>query len=365
MVVVAIDIGRVFVRVGLPGDSTPKVHFVTPPDDATIRPVTRAAFPPQYQLNDAAMDEAQRQRVEDCYLANEVHRLVSRMYTWDTACDRTHKLESILACLMESFMLAPSSCRAILVEPLLVSRVEKEAIASLLLGTLQLKSVCWVPEPILETIAAGATDCLVVHMGWLACLVSAVADLRVIDSRECTAFSGSVLHYTVLQRLVALRRDDVDDLLRGPNRFELIEEYIQSEIHLSSLNDSSETSTFSAFVSVPNSIRNSAFELLTESGFIEEVVALIAHSTVDLRPALLQNVVFVGGLANISGLKSYITDRIRIHWQQTHANVSLGSWTGLSIYYSSLANEELAAFHASEYTRDQYRKSKQPQSVHH
>lgn len=364
MVVVVIDIGRVFVRVGLPGESTPKVHFVAPPDDATIRPVTRAAFPPHYQLNDAAMNEAQRRRVEDYYLANEVHRLVSLTYTWDTACDRTRQLESALVSLLESFILAPSSCRAILVEPLFVSHVEKDAIASLLLGTLQLKSMCWVPEPILETIAGGATDCLVVHMGWLACLVAAVADLRVIDTRECADFSGSVLHYTVLQKLVALRRDDVDNLLRGPNCFELIEGYIQSRFHLSSLKNPNETSPFSEGIMVPDSIRYSALELLTASGLIKDVVALIAHSTVDLRPALLQNVVIVGGLANIGGLKTYITDQIRLHWQQTHVNVSLGSWTGLSIYYSSLANEELAAFHASELTRDQFRKSKQPQSAH-
>lgn len=362
MVLVILDIGSRFIRAGIPGYSVPREKFVKPVsrDLYIFQYDPTLLFPPNYDLDDLSMTEFQRQQIARNFLSNPIDEAVSRRYTMDA------RLTSIATCLhpllldlLLSMMVNPSTVRAVLIEPSFLSSLEKQEFSALLFMELGFRSVAWISEPVMETIASGGMSSLVVHMGWLSTVISSISDLRILNSKENDQFSGKVVHYKVLEELLKLGNAQLNALLELESGFELIENFIQSfYIGGTESSDVTDFFEFTDLIRIPSSTRHKIIlSLVQSSKVIPDILSIIKKNEVDVRSVTLNNIIITGGLSNISGLQQYILGEIRQTWAEAIANISLGSWVGASIYFSSLDRDELNEFNrANELTREKFRR---------
>ncbi|CAH2352041.1 hypothetical protein CLIB1423_05S04280 [[Candida] railenensis] len=369
METVLVEIGSRYVRIGLSGEFAPRSKFISIPQTKAIghsyinKKACIDAFPLDYEIHDKALTIEQRESLTSSLLNIPLHKKVSKIFSMDEdslASSRDFQIQNSVSELLESLLLISSQCKAILIEPVYTSNREKNQIAEILLSKLRFKSICWIPEPIMEVVGAGVSDSLVVHLGWSSAIVTSVMDLRLISSRDFPSshMSGLVLHYKIVERLLDLENAALDQLLCSPSGFELVENFIQTSLFVRK--DRSQTSSFEEHrftdsIVIPKSICYEVVESLVTS-LIPGIISFIAKTSIDVRSRILENIIIAGGLANIPGLKSYVLTQIRKEWKAANLVVSLGSWPGLSIYYSSLERQELKELSKqAELTREQYK----------
>lgn len=369
METVLIEIGSRNVRIGLLGEFTPRSKFILIPQTKSSKHsyinknAGTDAFPLDYEIHDKSLTVEQRESLISSLLNIPLHKKVSKVFSLDEdnlASSRDFQIQRCVLELLESLLLILSQCKAILIEPVYISNREKNQTAEILLSKLRFKSICWIPEPIMEVVGSGVSDSLVVHLGWLSAVVTSVMDLRLISSRDLssTHISGLVLHYKIVERLLDLGDTVLDQLLYSPSGFEHVENFVQTSLFIRK--DRSQTSSFEEHrftdaIAIPKSICYEVVESLVED-LIPGIISFIAKSSIDMRSRILENIIIVGGLANIPGLKSYVLDQIKQEWKAANLVVSLGSWPGLSIYYSSLERQELKELSKqAELTREQYK----------
>ncbi|CAK7895716.1 hypothetical protein CAAN1_12S03400 [[Candida] anglica] len=349
---VLFDIGSRIVLAGVPGSSKCAFRsFNVEPRNVNYVSSNNAnspSFPPFYEVNDSSLTDEQRRVVLSSLLEDPVSSKVAEIYSRDTGyLSWGQQLPQVISnILVESLLLAPKNLKAIVIESIFMSLQDKFIIEKSLFMKLGFRSITWLPEPIMESIAANTNDSIVVHLGWSTSVVTIISDLRIINSREINKFTGCILHYKIIETLVSLMSSikGLESLLSKTSCFNLVENFIQNACYVGGSEFQGDEFELIPGVSIPNRIRHEVLEeLITTSNVVPSILSEISNSSIDLRSTLIENIVFAGGLSNIPGLKSKILEGIRLSslYPNPSALLSLGSWAGASIYYSSLHKDDL------------------------
>lgn len=275
----------------------------------------------------------------------------------------------------------------------------REIISKVLLKNLHVLSLVFLPSPVLDLISAGLRSGIVVDLGWEESFVYPVYDLRLLMTESRATVRGSKqLHTNVEQVLADLNETDEEI------SFEVVERVVSSSLYAGAENrrmmgiplvpkmvvpgtppgESSSKSgetrrlelTSDKFIEIPNNLLQKAvsttFFGVNEGGNDDDeqdlarlVSDVIFNLSMDVRGATQSTIVFVGGASAIPGLQSKVLQEIRRLLRKKDiaaassvmAARSMGSWTGASLYLSSLgwyfAQDERIRL-PGEISRDRY-----------
>lgn len=353
---VILDIGSMFLKAGIGGDPYPSAIELTDFKQKMSR--NEIQIPPHFEANNPLLSEEQLEFFRNKLLGHEDTKKLCEIFTNDvhsfTSINTqiisknnelvlSGKINNILC---NKLIISPKELKVILIDSNL-SMVNKFKIIDILLNNIQVKSVYLIPEPILTVLGSNLTDGLVLNFNWELFTLHAVADLRIIDKNTTELFhkfNGITLHYKIIENLIELNTPDTNKLLKNPKLFEIIEIFITSAVFVRAINDTEIYDSNQDFeivdgVFIPNKLR---YQIIEECFFSEnELSNLIMHtikkSEIDLRKVFLQNIIFAGGIANIPGFKTRMIQELKnsLGEQSVSGKVSLGSWTGCSLYISS------------------------------
>lgn len=271
----------------------------------------------------------------------------------------------------------------------------RESIAKVCLKTLHVASIVFLESPVLDLIAAGLRCGIVVDVGWEETTVYPVYDLRVLLMNTKTSIRGSKkLHGNVKQVLEELAKEQAGEtkvpfnvvesvvlraLFTDGNRSRLRRSMPPPPVMVvpgtpvplpGADNDSStshqlDMSSWSAHDSVLD-IPNQRLQASVSTTFLQRrasmsdkadendddeldlasmIFKVICSLSMDVRGATQSTIVFVGGASQIPGLVSKVLQDTRSLLRKRDiaaassvmAAKSMGSWTGASLYMSSLA----------------------------
>lgn len=192
------------------------------------------------------------------------------------------------------------------------SALDKFQLCSALLGPLGCAtSVFFIPRAPCISMAASVEDSLVVDFGWLECRVSALSELRVVKHTVTETYSEETI------RFKGAESDDGSE--------------------------SAASKGFAKFAGLP--------KLLAK---------LIGDLAVDVRPQVLQNLVFCGDIASIDLQRHLVKETQKEFPKLTvSGKYCLGAWAGASIYCStSFLKHDMNALRHKEVTMEKLRTGK-------
>lgn len=273
-------------------------------------------------------------------------------------------------------------CKVIIPFPVLWPIHIKRSIANVLLDDIHAQSIIFLPDAILSVLSAGTKNGLVVDLGWDQVTVSPVYDEKLIykNIKMTNRGSGKDLHYHVLQML--LQNSDKIEGLDFANKdtvFEFIENFINEAVYCHPLNEGlpfieheDSLYTCSDGVKVPSVLRNYIIEELyfppenkrqyddSEEPLIPLLNNIILNLAIDLRQSLANRIIFTGHLSKVPGLKTRILQELRQENKDLtfKSIVSLGSWSGASLYCSTKLMASASNIKNQELVRDDYLQGK-------
>ncbi|KAK9378099.1 uncharacterized protein V2V93DRAFT_389169 [Kockiozyma suomiensis] len=222
----------------------------------------------------------------------------------------------------------------------------KNSINFTLFNSLQSISVTFVLAPVCATIAAGTSSALVVDIGWHETTITPIYDYKPIIGGICsTTRAASELH--------SLVSDALFDSTGVRPSFSEIEDFIARAVYLPR-NPSPPSSIISAFaVSLNGSlyyvpsrptrstpVRDCFFQSSTTGDDIEHqtlhslIISSLQKLNNDARALLQHRIIFAGACSSIPGLKLSLMEEVQRAFPDARAIVSLGAWSGASLYLS-------------------------------
>lgn len=369
---VVLDIGLRYLRLGFSGERKP---FVVSTNGAGRSPYSTPdlAIPVYLGLGDAALSEEQRLSLLENIVRDSGPKKALKTYSSDygkwlhegsfedafSAKETASLLKQIF---LGDLMVLPLQCKVFITENRAVSVKKKYAVSRWLLQDVRVKSVAWVPLSIMAMVGAGIDNAMVVSLGWEAALVEPVFDMRVLHNLVCFDslghFDGLTLHYKLIELLAGLEDAAVGRLLARNDAFEIVENFVANAVYVRE-NTVDDDTVFEIHdgVTIPGRIRYDVIEgmLFGTSHNLPGIIHDLAEKTaLDIRPVLLDNVLFTGGLAKIPGLKARVVLETRkLTAMKVHGRAGLGLWAGCSLYTSAvLLKQSRPYWKTHEFTRE-------------
>lgn len=362
---VILDISSAFVRAGFAGDALPLV---------TIKSVDQnnhsssSTIPPYYNVNDASMTTEQHDMViSSLFSSNAVLRKVSEIYSKDHSNNSRQSksmsernLQIKLSDIFVNHLLVPPSKTKIIIVDSNYSILEKSRISTILLSKIGVKSIIWVPEPMLHVIGANNSNGLVVNVRWDLLLINPIIDLRILNHLEDDKrFNGSSLHYKIIEKLIELEDEAVNALLERNDLFNIIENFIANAVYVRPIDDKENDSRLfqiSKGISIPNRLRYEVIESLffEEENICQVIASTVKKSPIDIRQVLLENIIIAGETSNIPGFKVRLIQEVRnLVTGNASCKITLGLWAGCSLYCSTtLVRQNEKVWKSQEITKE-------------
>ena len=362
---VILDICSTFIRAGFAGDALPLVTIKSV-DQNTQR--ASSSVPPYYDVSDASMTSEQHDMViSSLFSSSAVIKRVSEIYSKDHSNNPRqsksisgNNLQVKLSDIFNNHLLISPSKTKIIVVDSCYSILEKSRISTILLSKIGVKSIIWVPEPMLHVIGANNTNGLVVNVRWDLLLLNTIIDLRILSHLEDVKnFNGSSLHYKIIEKLIELEDEDVNALLERNDLFDIIENFIANAVYVRPIDEKeNDTRLFqiSKGISIPNRLRYEVVESLFfgEDKISQVIVSTVKKSPIDVRPVLLENIIITGETSNIPGFKTRLIREVRnLVIGNATCKVTLGLWAGCSLYCSTtLVRQNEKVWKSQEITKE-------------
>ncbi|CUM63244.1 uncharacterized protein PRCAT00000815001 [Priceomyces carsonii] len=368
---VVIDIGSRFIRAGFAGEPNPIAVLSTSSDFKSSGSKT-IELPPYYNILDSSLTELQKSDIISSYMKEDTIKQMSVIYNENlnnwihiNREEISPTVELILIGMVkrvicEKLVSLPKNLKVIVVDPF-YSLVNKFKLSNILLNNIKVKSVSFISEPLLSIIGSNAFSGLVLNFGWDLSSISAVMDMFLFKSEMIVdSCSGLMLHFKFIERLLELNCDQVNSiLLNSKNLFDIIESFIVNAVYVRSDDDKIPVnSNFEIMedVFIPSRLRYEVVESIffDDKKILDSVRVMIDTAPIDYRKSLLKNIIITGGISHIPGFKSRMMQELRRYMttKELEVNVSLGSWSGCSLYISSLLARKIKTWTKQEITRD-------------
>ncbi|CEP23163.1 unnamed protein product [Cyberlindnera jadinii] len=338
------DVGSRFVRAGFAGDACAIVRRRTNVYDLTDAQLTvrsddacegeRGQEPPQFLWTESMA------RVDPYRLECLLERIIHDVYENDLLVD-------------------PKRCKVLMLEPVMLPLPLKRALTRVILFHMHAQSIRFLPASVMSVLASGATSGLVIDLGWNVTTVTPVFDLRqlYIYSKQ-TLRASRRIHNDIRKKLANLGLDTT---------FEFVEQFLIECCYCGIGNHGTGDFTFNNST-IPQELRYQSIEEIlfpdeqdgtddddsqTLCSLVEQVIKEV---DIDLRTPLSSNIIIVGGLSNIPGIKTRIIYEIN---KRTKASgiKSLGPWQGASLYCTTslmTSSTSTRIKNSGELTREKY-----------
>ncbi|GFF41382.1 actin-related protein 10 [Aspergillus udagawae] len=300
------------------------------------------------------------------------------------------KIERVFRETYNKYLLTDAgTSRLVLVIPSIMPHPLLSSILSTLFSRWRFPSITLLPSPAMAAIAAGVRSALVVDLGWAETIVTGLYEHREIAAKRSTRAMKSLLQETarMLTRLASDASPDseaVDDITVS---FEYCEEVVSrfawckpragdkaaapSELHnIQSPTENDPDSIGNRMVSIPSpSNPNSTYIDIPFSAFAEPVekilfakeseerdlddeeksIPLLVYNTLlrlppDVRGTCMSRIIFVGGGANIPGIRRRVLDEVA-------AMVNTYGWSPVRGEATQKVEEKLLALRPKEPAR--------------
>ncbi|PSK38697.1 hypothetical protein C7M61_002636 [Candidozyma pseudohaemuli] len=318
---VILEISAQEINIGFAGEAAPSIS-IRPglPIWNRYQPPCKETYPRYFQLQSHSITQEQKEEIllslkDD----NESHRSLNAYQEaqrkgefafWEQ--DGYESLSRLLKHIVtKQLMVTPRYVKIMILDDD-SSALDKFQLCSALLGPLGCAtSVFFIPRAPCISMAASVEDSLVVDFGWLECRVSALSELRVVKHTVTETYSEETI------------------------RFKGAESDNNAE--------NAASKDFAKFAGLP--------KLLAK---------LVGELAVDVRPQVLQNLVFFGDIASID-LQRHVVKETQKEFPKltVSGKYCLGAWAGASIYCStSFLKHDMNALRHKEVTMEKLRTGK-------
>lgn len=358
---VVIDIGDTWLSIGFAGESLPKAIVKVPSKcEEKVE-----LFPPFMEINDAAITSEELLMGYDILVGSneytgrlvEIYRSHEKLLTKRTNSyfDMLH--EAIREIFTGSLFLSPYEVKALVVDNS-IPLVDKVETSEMLLTKMGFNSLVWKPHPLLVTIGAGEDAGMVINIGWRSLTISTIFDLRIIQSHEeRRRFTGKVLYYRLIEKLLALRNSKIDDFLNTEEAVSLLQKFCLNALYVREDHDEEDDRSFRIAddILIPNRLR---YEIVEEGFFqngnlVSLLKDILVSSSIDLRDSLLRRLILTGPYSQIPGLKARVIKSLQDFLDERVNGISsLGSWAGGSLYFSNILLQTDSSWKNDEITRN-------------
>ncbi|GMM38990.1 hypothetical protein DASC09_063290 [Saccharomycopsis crataegensis] len=290
-------------------------------------------------------------------------------------------LEKIVSHIYNSDLLVDSKrCKVIIPVSIFLPDHIRRLIANVLLNYIHAQSLIFLPDSLLSILSAGTQNGLVVDLDWDMITISPVFDQKLLykNIKTTTRGSGKQLHYAVLRQLLNNKQHVEGIDINNKNEvFHFIEDLIHEVVYCKNLNDSygngngdnddNNVFSYKNNIKIPNRLRFQALESeffpqITPKEIDDDeiplaslIIEVLDSLPIDIRPVLSKRIMFTGFLSDIPGLKSRIMHELRSAGNAKYeAIISLGSWTGASLYCSTKLMASSSIIKNQELVRDTY-----------
>ncbi|CAN3374738.1 hypothetical protein DIURU_002282 [Diutina rugosa] len=302
---VVLDIGQRRIIAGFAGDSYPLTVPYRP--QLLARVADSSSGLALLGLDDAALTCDERAQIVDNLLP-ENQQILKKYQSdvgvhWLAENDREQLLQWLTQVFCYEVMVTPRHCRVILLDSGF-SMPMKTMIVSILLNSIGVKAVEWLPSPVMTAVASGVTEAIVLNFGWHHVSLTVVSDLRDVtpllinrgEARISPSLTRLALHYHVWQS-------------HPDESFDAIERMITAgEV-------------------------DNTWDFSSVSDIITQTVAKLA---IDTRPQVLANVMVMGEMVEVPGFVAALSDYITPRVPGLTPRGTLGSWRGASLYVSNV-----------------------------
>lgn len=331
-----------FIRAGLAGHELPIYTFEN--NNCSLRRI----YPPFLDMNDLSLTLDETNKFKDMLSLDEqlnklCHIFQKESVHWmdfSSVDEDLHlRLHQIFLVIFNIIKLRLSNCKVIIIDNCKLPLVTKSIISQILLLRMGLRSLQFMPKPVLSVISGSHGDGLIIDIGWNSCKIIPVIDYTIIENQiyeNLTDICGLSLHYRIVESLIT----HDSRLLDEPNLFQIIESFIVNCIFVRPDKDTENGSgSFNiGDIKIPSNLRYKVVEdmIFTNNNLVNIVNKVIDNNSIDVRKSLRENILFDGGITNIPGLKTRLLNDLRSNTNKYYkANASLGSWAGASIFCST------------------------------
>lgn len=302
---VVLDIGQRQIIAGFAGDLYPLTVAYRP--HLLGKSSNKATWPRLYDLDDAALTDDERAHIT-ANLLPECQQMISRYREeqgvhWLDGDDIERMLDWLTRVFCDEVMITPGECRVVLLDRGFLMPT-KTMVVSLLLNSLGVMSVEWLPLLVMTTVALGVTEAVVLNFGWNQAAITVVSDLRDVTplaiNRGEAQLSLNLTRLAIHYQLAVKHPDQ---------SFDAIERMITS----------GEASFDWDFTSVA--------QVVTDT---------VAKLAIDTRPQVLANVMVMGEMVEVPGFVAALFNYLTPQVPGLTARGTLGPWIGASLYVSKV-----------------------------
>ncbi|PVH15587.1 uncharacterized protein CXQ87_003433 [Candidozyma duobushaemuli] len=309
------------INIGFAGEAAPSVS-IRPDSPIWIRyhPPYKETYPRYFQLQSHSITQEQKEEIllslkddnessKSLNAFQEAHRKGEFAF-WEQ--DGYESLCRLLKHVVtKQLMVTPRYVKIMILDDD-SSALDKFQLCSAVLGPLGCAtSVFFIPRAPCISMAASVEDSLVVEFGWSECRVSALSELRVVKHTVTEDYS---------EETISFREAENDD-----------------------------------------GAENAALKDFAKFGGLPKLLAkLVGDLAVDVRPQVLQNLVFCGDIASIDLQRHLVKESQKEYPKLTvSGKYCLGAWAGASIYCStSFLKHDMNALRHKEVTLEKLRTGK-------
>lgn len=305
---VILEVSPRLINIGFAGEAVPSVSLRPDlPIWKKYQPAYKETYPRHFGLQSHSISQQQKEKILELFKKDNLSRSSLNAFQqahrdghftfWEQ--DNYRALARLLKhTVTKQLMVSPRYVKFMVLDDD-SSALEKFQLSSALLGPFGCAtSVYFIPRAPCISMAASVEEALVVDIGWLECRLSALSELRVVKQRGTIGYSEETIDYG-----------------KSPGFSELI------------------------------------------PGLSSLVADLVGELAVDVRPQVLQNLVFCGTIASLE-LQRNLVKQIQSLFPKLRVSgkYCLGAWAGGSIYCStSLLKQDMNALRHREVTVEKLR----------
>lgn len=315
------------INVGFAGEASPLVSIRpdTPLWEKFQPPYEKDVYPRFFDLSSHSLTKEQKEELSSVLKNDKADSLILEKYQHDSQngsftfweLDGFRALGRLMKyVVVRNLMVSPCHVKIMVLDSG-ASALEKFQLCSVLLGPSGCAcSVYFIPRASCISMAASVEDSVVVDFQWLECRISALSELRVVKEKCVETYSEETACYKMLRTV-----SDAEEAREKVN-----------EGHF-----------------------------LSFKGLPEVLELLVEELAVDVRPKMVQNLVFTGDIALSVELQRSLVKEVQLLLPRltVSGKYCLGAWAGASIYCStSLLKHDMNDLRNREVTREKLRNGK-------
>ncbi|ODV86570.1 hypothetical protein CANARDRAFT_185764, partial [[Candida] arabinofermentans NRRL YB-2248] len=307
---IVLQIGSRFINIGIAGESEPLLTFSTQNfSQMQLFQIENDS----HKLNTAAIYDLQRFNylfAPNLSIYKEKTTLInSFQYNLDS------HLFRILHHLFRRLKLDVIKSKIIILEPFELNQIYKKSLTDQLLLHLQARSITFIPSPLMNTVAAGVRNGLVMDFGWNFTVSQSIFDLVVLEN---TSMLTTIAGHTIPSWL----------------KYKPIEQLFYDDESTWEKND------------------------LDEKSPVQLLLDQLKQLPIDIRKEMVNCVILTGGISKIPGFRlrfrKELDSKLDKHAKESKIVNTLGEWRGASLYSSTILLRSRHLSEMGELKRENY-----------